>query len=267
MAAAARESLQNAARVEIPKRSFVMWVVAVYLLVLVPANWAVFRGLRRVEWAWAAAPVIAVVCTGTVIRMAQLDIGFVRSQTELAVLEMQGDYARGHVTRYNALYTSLATSYNFRCDDPGAVVLPFPTVAEPELFRMSLGQQIRKLTYRRGEQAVLRAFRSDRTPPAWSTAKRCSTPAARFRWSKAPTERSQLVNRSALNLHGVGLVAEDPFGRVAGGMGGRAFRARSRQAASAGPRSSAADAGQAALAAAAARGVADERRPTRPPGR
>ena len=128
---AARKALQSAARIEIPNRSFVMWVVVVYLLVLVPANWALFRSLKRVEWAWVAAPLIAVVCTGTVIRMAQLDIGFVRSQTELAVVEMQGDYARGHVTRYNALYTSLATSYGFQCDDPGAVVLPFPTVAEP----------------------------------------------------------------------------------------------------------------------------------------
>ena len=121
-------------------------------------NWAVFRALGRVEWAWAAAPVIALVCTGTVIRLAQLDIGFVRSQTEVAVAELQADYGRAHLTRYNALYTSLATNYAFTCDDPGGVVLPLPTVARPDEFRMSLGQEVRSLTYRRDEAPSLLGF-------------------------------------------------------------------------------------------------------------
>ena len=40
----ARDALQNAARVEIPTRWFVVWVVAAYLVVLVPLNWLVFMG-------------------------------------------------------------------------------------------------------------------------------------------------------------------------------------------------------------------------------
>jgi hypothetical protein len=51
VAAAARDALRNAARIEIPTRSFVVWVVAIYLAVLVPLNWLVFRLLGRVEWA------------------------------------------------------------------------------------------------------------------------------------------------------------------------------------------------------------------------
>ena len=47
IAQAAHQSLQSTARIEIPKSSFVLWVVAVYLVVLVPVNWAVFRSLRR----------------------------------------------------------------------------------------------------------------------------------------------------------------------------------------------------------------------------
>ena len=35
---------------------------------------------------------IAVCSTVAVIRMAQFDIGFARSETELAVLELQGGY-------------------------------------------------------------------------------------------------------------------------------------------------------------------------------
>ena len=94
VAQAARKTLRSAARIEIPNSSFVLWVLAVYLVVLVPANWTVFRSLRRIEWAWAAAPVIALICTGVVIRLAQLDIGFARSQTEVAVVEIQGEYPR-----------------------------------------------------------------------------------------------------------------------------------------------------------------------------
>ena len=132
VAQAARQSLQSAARIEIPKSSFVLWVVAVYLVVLVPVNWAVFRSLRRVEWAWVAAPVIAIACTITVIRLAQLDIGFARSQTEVAVAEMQGDYPRAHVARYDALYTSLATSYTIsRATIPARPCCPFPPSMTP----------------------------------------------------------------------------------------------------------------------------------------
>ncbi|MFH1265835.1 MAG: hypothetical protein ABIK89_08905, partial [Planctomycetota bacterium] len=158
VANSARESLQNAARIEIPERTFVVWVVGAYLLVLVPVNWLVFRLMGRVEWAWAAAPVIAVVYTVVVIRMAQLDVGFARSATEISVVEMQGDYPRAHVTRYTALYTSLATTYRFRFEDPGAQVQPFPAVGVPEDFRLLAGQGLTELEYRYGRDVEMRGF-------------------------------------------------------------------------------------------------------------
>ena len=43
MAQAARTSLQNAARIEVPDRWFVVLFVAGYLFVLVPLNWLLFR--------------------------------------------------------------------------------------------------------------------------------------------------------------------------------------------------------------------------------
>ena len=56
---AARQTLREAAGIAIPEAGFVFRVLVVYLLVLVPVNWIVFRVLGRVEWAWLAAPVIA----------------------------------------------------------------------------------------------------------------------------------------------------------------------------------------------------------------
>ena len=42
-----------------PRPRFVLRVLMIYLVILVPVNWAVFRLWGRVEWAWAAAPLIA----------------------------------------------------------------------------------------------------------------------------------------------------------------------------------------------------------------
>ncbi|HMC10088.1 MAG TPA: hypothetical protein VKH44_02315, partial [Pirellulaceae bacterium] len=100
---AAGEILTAAAGIEIPSADFVIKVLGLYLLVLVPLNWLVFWLIGKVEWAWIAAPLIALVGAGAVIRLAQLDIGFARSRTEVAVLEIQGGYERAHLTRYTAL--------------------------------------------------------------------------------------------------------------------------------------------------------------------
>ena len=76
---------------------------------------------------------------------AQLDIGFVRAQTEIGMLELQPDYARGHLSRYTALYTSLSTTYDFEFDESDGARRAFPDQTE---FRMLSGQGItrRELT-------------------------------------------------------------------------------------------------------------------------
>jgi hypothetical protein len=122
------------------------------LLVLVPLNWFVFWMLGRVEWAWIAAPIIAVVGAGAVIRLAQLDIGFARSRTEIAVLEVQGGYDRAHLTRYSALYTSLSSSYRLAFEDPSALALPF---ASPHGVNRQEIANIADVVYRRDKDTSL----------------------------------------------------------------------------------------------------------------
>lgn len=123
----ARLALQKAAGIKVPEASFVVYIVAGYLLVLVPLNYLCFRTLGKVEWAWAAAPVIAIACTGLVTHLAQLDIGFARARTEIAVAEMQPGFSRAHVTRYTALYGSLGADYDVEFSDATGLALPFPT--------------------------------------------------------------------------------------------------------------------------------------------
>ncbi|MDX1964408.1 MAG: hypothetical protein SFX18_14750 [Pirellulales bacterium] len=123
----ARRALGEAAGIKIPGLQFVVGTLLVYLAILVFVNYGIFRVLGRVEYAWLAAPLIAIGGSVAVIRLAQLDIGFVRSQTEVAILECHANYPRAHLTRYTALYSSLTTSYELTLAESSAVSLPFPT--------------------------------------------------------------------------------------------------------------------------------------------
>ncbi|MCG8448741.1 MAG: hypothetical protein MI725_04050 [Pirellulales bacterium] len=134
-ATVAREALTSAAAVQIPGPGFVVVCLGVYLFVLAPLNWTVFRSIGHVEWAWIAAPAIAIFGTLAIVRLAQLDIGFVRSQTEIALLELQGPYERGLLSRYTALYSSLSTTYNVTYENPATFATPFPA-SEEDKFKI-----------------------------------------------------------------------------------------------------------------------------------
>lgn len=144
----ARQSLREAAGITIPRASFVMFCLTIYLAVLVPLNWGIFKVLGRVEWAWFAAPLIAIGGALAVIKAAQLDIGFARSQTEVGVLEVHANYPRAHLSRYTALYSSLATTYDLVFEDKNALALPF---ASDPSFQPLRGQSLTNVVLRRDE--------------------------------------------------------------------------------------------------------------------
>ena len=84
------------------------------------------------------------------IRLAQLDIGFVRSRTEIGVLEAHGGYPRAHLTRYIALYSSLSSNYELRFDDTSAIARPFPPTEGPD--------RLWPVTFRRDGDVQLSGF-------------------------------------------------------------------------------------------------------------
>tara|TARA_R110002049_G_scaffold309101_2_gene516896 strand:- start:22548 stop:24977 length:2430 start_codon:yes stop_codon:yes gene_type:complete len=123
----AREILIDEAGIEIPESSLIAKSLAYYLILLVPVNYIVFRLLGRLEYAWLAVPLIAVGGALWVARLARLDIGFARSQTEIAVLEMHAGYPRGHLSRIVAIYNSLSSRYDVQFDRLDAAALPVQT--------------------------------------------------------------------------------------------------------------------------------------------
>jgi hypothetical protein len=150
---AGRDALVEAAGVRVPAASFVVICLAVYLVVLVPLNWMVFYALGRVEWAWISAPLIALAGTMAVVRQAQLDIGFVRSQTEIALMELQGDLPRGHLTRYTAIYSSLSDTYDLEFENSSAVASPFP---RDDAWTPAIGDAFSTVAFEKYDQPRLR---------------------------------------------------------------------------------------------------------------
>jgi len=121
----ARQSLQESSGISVPKINTIIKLLIGYLVVLVPVNWLVFRLLGRVELAWAAAPLIALIGAFVVASSVQLDVGFSRSETSYGFLEVHSGYPRGLHSSYTALYTSLTTNYRAVFEKETGVVLPF----------------------------------------------------------------------------------------------------------------------------------------------
>ena len=209
---AARDSLKAAAGITVPERGFVLRVLAVYLFVLVPANWTLFKAIGRVEWAWAAAPIIAIGGAFWVIHAAQLDIGFARSRTEVALLELQPGHARGHLTRYMALYTSLSTRYDVTFDDKNALAQPFCT--DPD-FQFVAGQTPNTVTFNRDNEASLRGFQiaSNSTSMLHSEEQRSFGGPIEFQ--QLPERGPVVINKSGLTLKDVGVIRRLPDRRGA----------------------------------------------------
>jgi hypothetical protein len=121
---AAKTILRKAAGINVPNIRTIMWMLLVYLVCMVPLNWFIFFLLGRLEWAWATVPFIALAGAGVVTYVAQLDIGFARSYTEVAVVEAFADHPRAHVTRYSAIYSSLSTPYKLTLDSDSGLTVP-----------------------------------------------------------------------------------------------------------------------------------------------
>lgn len=155
VAQAARSALREASGIKVPNLAFVMRALVIYIVLLVPVNWSFFRLIGRVEWAWFAAPFLAIGGAVLIARMAQLDIGFVRSRTEVVVVEGMAGYHRAHMTRYMALYTSLTTRYEMQSDNTSLVVAPFSD--EPP-FRRQVNDPTPKLVTQRDGGVICRGL-------------------------------------------------------------------------------------------------------------
>lgn len=199
---AARQSLKDAAGISVPESSFVLQMMAIYLIVLVPVNWGFFRLIGKVEWAWIAAPIIAILGAVAVIRFAQLDIGFARSQTEIAVLETYSGYNRAHLTRYTALYTSLTTRYNIAFEEDEALALPFSANAAAD----TSGGYTEEVSYVRDSTTKLSGFHVASNTTGMMHAEEMFNLAGDFEFDTTLKDSPELSNGTTLNVKSAGVI-------------------------------------------------------------
>jgi hypothetical protein len=204
----AREALADAAGVRVPGASFVVICLAIYLVVLVPLNWMVFHALGKIEWAWISAPIIALAGTLAVVRQAQLDIGFVRSQTEIGLLELQADHPRGHLTRYTAIYSSLSDTYDLEFEDESAVATPFP---RDNQWNPAIGDSLATVAFEKYDRPRLRgvAVSSATTQMIHSEQMIELDGAIRMTSPSNNPNLKQLENKSGFNLSDVVVIHRD----------------------------------------------------------
>jgi hypothetical protein len=209
----ARSALADAAGIVIPKANKVVVMLLVYLAVLVPLNWLVFRLIGRVEWAWVAAPIITIACTVAVIHYAELNVGFARSRTEIAVVEIQGEYPRAHVTRYTGVYTSLATAYDVEFDDPSSVIQPYPAHSRAELNdpdKPIFMRDISTVQFRRDDkQITLTGFDVSSNSTGMLHAEHMLDVGGGIAVRQIEGGRYELVNRTNLALKGAAVFSRD----------------------------------------------------------
>jgi hypothetical protein len=205
----AREVLRKAAGVQVPRASFVVGVLAAYLFVLVPMNYLVFYALGRLEWAWIAAPLIAILGTVVVVWQAQLDIGFVRSQTEIGILELQGGHSRGHLTRYTAVYTSLGTAYDLKFKDPTALAAPFPS--DPK-FELLAGQTRDEVVFHKHDEVQLTDLGVTSSTTSMIHSEQMFDVGGAIRRGKSSAGLEQVENLSDHDLKDVAILQRTPKG-------------------------------------------------------
>ena len=125
----ARETLEKASGIEIPSPQFVLKVIVAYLLALVPLNWLICRYvIGRREWAWVVVPILSLAFAYGVERAAAYDVGYDSSCDEIDLIETHGDYPRGHLSRFAAIYSTGRVAYTIAYQtDPTALALPLAT--------------------------------------------------------------------------------------------------------------------------------------------
>ena len=205
ISSAARATLKDAAGISPPSSGFVLKLLAVYLIVLVPVNWLVFRLMGKVEWAWIAAPIIAIAGAISVVKLASLDIGFVRSNTQIGLVEAFANYPRAHTAEFSALYTSLSTSYDVKLDNPTAQSIPFSSNLG-ERFKSE--QRLSEVRLRRSRYYRLEDFQVRSNFTGMTHTEYVADLQGSFSWDESNGELS-LSNETKLNVDAVGLIRRE----------------------------------------------------------
>lgn len=124
---------------ELPSTWFIAAYLGMYILIVVPINYIVFRMIGRLEWAWFTVPVWAII-----FAYGAYYIGALRQQGSIAVNEINIVESRpsaniGFTTSYCSIYSPVRYRYTLEFDRPSA----FPLLPQLDVGRSGGGGDIR----------------------------------------------------------------------------------------------------------------------------
>lgn len=213
----AREQLEAASGITIPAFSFVAKALLAYLILLVPLNWVVFRVAGRRELAWVAVPLLAIVTAVTIERLAAYDLGFARGRDEIALLEMQSDYSRGHLSRFGAMAATGRDTFNIAFpNDLNAVCLP-------QSYQASRAEQSETSNFSYTPMPTLGSFQVQPRSISYYRSEQMVGLPGPIRMLKNGDD-TIIENRTKLNLHDVTVTGPENARIVLGELGAGASR-------------------------------------------
>lgn len=116
---------------ELPSTSFIAMYLGLYILLVVPVNYWIFRLIGRLEWAWFTVPVWAVA-----FAYGAYYIGALRQQghvavNEISVVETRPSSGVGAATTYCSIYSPVRKWYTIQFGNPPA----FPLLPDVDRLR------------------------------------------------------------------------------------------------------------------------------------
>jgi hypothetical protein len=106
--------LRSLVQAELPSAWFIAGFLGLYILLVVPLNYLVFRRFRRLEWAWLMVPVWAVVFTVAAYHIGAIYQKGTVSLNALSVIEAFPSSTRGRATSFVSVYSPVRRWYDVR---------------------------------------------------------------------------------------------------------------------------------------------------------
>jgi hypothetical protein len=116
---------------ELPSTAFVAMYLGLYIIILVPVNYLVFRSIKRLEWAWFTIPVWALVFAYGAYYIGSFSQHSVVITNQISLIESKPNANYGSATTFCSVYSPLRKWYTLRFEDPKA----FPMIPAESNFR------------------------------------------------------------------------------------------------------------------------------------
>ena len=112
--------LQYMVQAELPSTWFIAGYLALYIIIVVPVNYLLFRSIKRLEWAWFTVPIWAVIFAYGAYYIGALRQESTVSVNEISVIESKPNATVAATTTYTSIYSPVRRWYTLSFENPPA---------------------------------------------------------------------------------------------------------------------------------------------------